>query len=168
MSKLKRPAFVRDGVGVIRLTQGYETIVDIYMLPWVGDKNWLKGRTYPNGDTYAVRYGKDKQIRLHREVLRYHGVDIPEGLVVDHINRNPLDNRFENLRVVTKSENATNSDRSDRVTGVRCHKDGRNKKYEARIRVASNTERVTLGHYLTFEKAREVYLKEVKKLGRIS
>ena len=41
---------------------------------------------------------------LHRFVLNYHG-DKP----VDHINRNGLDNRKQNLRVVSYSENSTNS-----------------------------------------------------------
>lgn len=34
------------------------------------------------------------------------------GLVIDHINRDKLDNRRENLRHVTRSENAKNVDRS--------------------------------------------------------
>ncbi len=34
-----------------------------------------------------------------------------KGLVVDHIDRNPLNNSLVNLRLVTKSENAMNVDR---------------------------------------------------------
>ena len=38
--KLKRHTFVRDGVGVLQLTKGYETIIDLDMLPVLGAYNW--------------------------------------------------------------------------------------------------------------------------------
>lgn len=41
---------------------------------------------------------------VHRLVLS----EVPAGYEVDHINRNKLDNRKENLRVVTKSQNTHN------------------------------------------------------------
>ena len=41
----------------------------------------------------------------------------PKTHVIDHINRDKLDNRRENLRVVSKSENAVNSPRCDNAKG---------------------------------------------------
>ena len=32
----------------------------------------------------------------------------PNGMVVDHVNRNPFDNRLENLRIVTSEQNSRN------------------------------------------------------------
>lgn len=42
-------------------------------------------------------------------------------LEVDHINRNPIDNRAENLRWVTRSENAKNKDYSKNGGANRCY-----------------------------------------------
>lgn len=45
----------------------------------------------------------EKQIQLHRYIT-----NCPNNLVVDHINRNTLDNRQENLRCITQNENNQN------------------------------------------------------------
>lgn len=74
---------------------------------------------------------------------------IPEGLVIDHINRDPSDNRIENLRVVTQALNLTN-------VGVRPHcrsgekyisKDVRTGRFVVRIK------RKSYGTYGTLEEA---------------
>jgi hypothetical protein len=66
----------------------------------------------PNGTPYARRiikvHGKCKSLWLHRLILELAGVPIPEGMEPDHINRDTLDNRLENLRVVTHQENISN------------------------------------------------------------
>jgi hypothetical protein len=62
--------------------------------------------------TIQLPNGKQKTILLHRFIL-----DAPEGLVVDHKNGNSLDNRRENLRLATVSQNAMNRQRIRNVTG---------------------------------------------------
>ena len=171
MSKVKRSAFVRDGVGVLQLTKGYETIIDLDMLPVLGAYNWYasfrgEGQDYPYAKRMTALSGERKTIWLHREVLRLHGIDVPKGMVTDHINRDPLDNRFENLRVITNAMNARNSDRWDKSRGASYRKDAwRKKKYQARIRIGQ--KQVSLGYYHTEEEAHEAYMKEAKKIGRL-
>ena len=49
-----------------------------------------------------------EQYQLHRLIYTMHYGDIPEGMLIDHINRNRLDNRIENLRCVTPKGNQQN------------------------------------------------------------
>lgn len=46
---------------------------------------------------------------VHRLVYETFFGEIPEGMVIDHINGIRDDNRIENLRCITQSENAMNA-----------------------------------------------------------
>jgi len=75
------------------------------------DKVVAMGKFYESDTGYAVKrgmvHGSHSTIRLHRVIA-----DPPKGLRVDHINGNKLDNRKENLRVVSSAINAWNTDRN--------------------------------------------------------
>ena len=75
---------------------------------------------------------------IHRLAVLYMTGKMPEG-VIDHINRNPADNRWINLRVVTQFENTHNQFRRPEYnsTGyVGVHRWGG--KYRAKIKVRNN------------------------------
>ena len=86
-----------------------------------------------------------KEQLLHRALWEAANGTIPEGMQIDHINGNTLDNRLENLRVVTHQENARNqkrrNDNTSGVTGVSWNK--KKQKWEARI--TDNGKLVFLG-----------------------
>ena len=84
-------------------------------------------------------------------------MNCPIGSVVDHINRNPLDNRKANLRICNQSVNIYNSKLfSTNKSGFRgvyfskeCHK------WVAQICI--NRKNKSLGFYKSPEKAHEIY-----------
>lgn len=70
----------------------------------------IKYKWYVNTCGYASKYKRlgKRQIGtlMHRLIL---GLSPKDGFVVDHINRDILDNRKSNLRICTQSENIKNS-----------------------------------------------------------
>lgn len=68
-----------------------------------------------------------KMYFVHRIVWMAFNGDVGDGLFLDHINGNRQDNRIDNLRVVTKRENAmnrkgANSNSKSGIRGVYFHK----------------------------------------------
>lgn len=74
---------------------------------------------------YAARWDTSfkpkKKIFMHREIL---GLDPISKMVVDHINHNGLDNRRDNIRVCTRSQNQMNRYKG-KNTGYYPRKDGK-------------------------------------------
>lgn len=52
----------------------------------------------------------DNKYYAHRLVWLFMNGTMPDGLI-DHINRNGLDNRYQNLRIANKRENSLNTDK---------------------------------------------------------
>ena len=76
-------------------------------------------------------------------------------LVVDHINNNKLDNRVENLQIVTARENVykTKDKYSSKYKGVTWHKSG--KKWVSRITI--NGKNTYLGYFVNEQEASQAY-----------
>jgi len=98
-------------VKTIPLGDGFYAYVD------AGDYEWLSQWAWHMHNGYAARREKRKLIFMHREIARP-----SKGMVVDHKNRNKLDDTRENLRVCTPQENGRNKGKragaSSRFVGV--------------------------------------------------
>ena len=76
------------------------------------------GSSNTNG-YYVIRFF-GKTTLVHRLIWSIHHGPIPNGLVLDHIDRNIKNNKIENLRVVTPSGNSQNKPVSKHsVTGYK-------------------------------------------------
>lgn len=98
---------------------------------------------------------------LHRFIM-----DCPKDMVVDHINHNKLDNRKENLRVCSESENKFNhkiyKSNTSGYPGVNWHK----KANKWRVRIQVEGKEISLGLYENFEEAVRVRKEaEIKYFG---
>ena len=83
---------------------------------------------------------------------------------IDHVDGNPFNNRFSNLREATRSENARNQNvRSDNLTGFkRVGFDRRRKQYRSRIQI--HGKEVWLGYFDTPEAAHAAYCAAAEKM----
>jgi hypothetical protein len=82
--------------------------------PYRGFSKHGKTAGQPNGQGYLEvktkqLTGKTCVLQVHRIVWELHNGKIPQTMVVDHLNRDVSDNRIENLRLVTRSENSMNA-----------------------------------------------------------
>lgn len=92
-----------------------QTKIDLYMVDEISKYKWRFDR---NGDKHK-RIDNDKIGFLHRYIWTLVNGDIPNGMMIDHKDRDPLNNTIDNLRLATPSQNSQNrSIRSDNKTGV--------------------------------------------------
>jgi len=93
----------------ITLTKGQVSMVDDALYEELNQYKWYASYAKNTNSFYALRavtIGKNKQrmTSMHRVIMGE-----PEGLVVDHIDHDTLNNTIVNLRKCTRKENTYNS-----------------------------------------------------------
>jgi hypothetical protein len=94
-----------SGVREIPLTQGKVALVDEADFERLSAFKWCCAKGYPR--------------RRGGQMARY-VIDVPPGMVPDHINGDPLDNRRCNLRACTPAENVRNRRTRGSLSGFKC------------------------------------------------
>ena len=144
----------------IPLTRGEFAKVDPEDYIWLSQFRWYcnkRGHT-----SYAVRNagvgGERRKVLMHREINM-----TPGHLVCDHINRNGLDNRKQNLRNCTKREN--NLNQGGHRGSVSKYKGVYWKKREGRWAacIKSEGKKKHLGYFESEREAAKAYDRAVRK-----
>ncbi|EBX9481351.1 HNH endonuclease [Salmonella enterica subsp. enterica serovar Abony] len=106
-----------------------------------------------------------RQYQVHRIIWEMHNGEIPNGYFIDHINHNRIDNRIENLRLVTSGGNAKNRSRPNTntsgVTGVHWNK--RLNKWH--VQINHEGKRKHIGLFDSIEKAAEARKDAISAFG---
>lgn len=146
----------------ILLTQGKYALVDDEDYENLAKFKWHAGQY---GKTwYAKRLVWDSKLKKGKITRMHHYVmPLREGLMVDHINGNGLDNRKSNLRLVTKAQNMMNAGRRRNTgkwgVGVAWHK--QNSKWRAYITLSKR--QISLGCFDNPEEAQRARREGEKK-----
>lgn len=115
--------------------------------------------TNADGSGHIQVWYKERLRAIHRLIFLYHYGFLPD--FIDHINRDPSDNRIENLRPISRSYNRINSDIIHGAVPIKgVHRHG--KRYRARIR--KNGKLYCLGIHDTAEAAGAAYDKAREEL----
>ncbi len=163
-----RPLFKRHSHGegafifeetpmLIPLTQGKFAIIDDEDYDAVSSHGWSALKTKSGWRPRATI--NRKVVYLYRFIMR-----ALTGVYVDHINRNPLDNRRANLRFCTHSQNQMNGvshkNSTSQYKGVSWQKGG--KSWRAQIWV--NSKKIHIGCFKNERDAARAYNKKAKEL----
>jgi hypothetical protein len=164
MVKKLRPIRVVGDVAYITLSGGVEAVVDAADADAVRGYNWhckFAPSTSYAATNQKVGHLKYNGLFLHRLIMQP-----DDGFFVDHINGNGLDNRRENLRVVSHSQNMMNSRKpvsnTSGIKGVSWY--AKTKKWKAQI--AASGKKMHIGYYCTKEEAAKAYAEASRRLHK--
>jgi hypothetical protein len=149
----------------IPLTRGKYAIVDPGDFERLSQYKWSASKSGKNW--YALRREWSKKgkrnercVYMHREVI-----EVPKGMVVDHINRKSLDNRKSNLRAATAAQNMWNRSKEKKGKSRSIYKGvgwvGHRKCWRSEIWV--NGKRSYLGYFEGEVEAAKAYDRAAKK-----
>lgn len=109
MVKIREPRPIGDGICELPLGCGRVSLISevdaerAMLCNWHSSTNGRDNTFYVKGRPFRTPKDQGPLVRLHRLLLCF------PLLQVDHINRDGLDNRRSNLRLVTQSQNMANA-----------------------------------------------------------
>ena len=118
-----------------------------------------KAGSFKNTGYWGIQIN-NKKYQAHRLIFLYHHGYLPK--YIDHIDRNKLNNKIENLREITNADNKHNTpqrkDNKIKYKGINWHK--KVKKWVAQIQI--NGKKKHIGYFVSPELAYAAYCEYVK------
>lgn len=145
-------------MALIELTKGAFAIVDDEDAELLSRFSWqLNDRGYAVANVGVGRKHVTIE-RMHRIIMK-----APDGIDVDHISGNRLDNRKQNLRLATRTQNLWNKKKASGTTSIYkgVHWQRQIKRWRAKITV--NRKQLSLGCFLNEVDAAKAYNEAAKK-----
>jgi hypothetical protein len=110
----KREITVIGDIAMVPLTRGFTAKIDACDLDKVSGYNWFA--IVQEHCVYAMRRvsgvnGRGSKISMHRHLM-----DAPDGVQVDHIDLDGLNNRRSNLRFASPAQNSANRRKNSKNT----------------------------------------------------
>lgn len=140
--------------GMIITRKGLPILIDEADRELLEQHTWAITQVGKNGKFYAYAWVGEHRVSMQRFLL---GLEVGDPREGDHINGCTVDNRRDNLRIVTDLQNCWNrafyKNNASGLRGVSFH--ARLNKWQARI--YRDGKRVSLGYYLTAEEASDAY-----------
>lgn len=137
----------------IILTRGKVALVDDTDYEQLSQYSW---RYLSRSPGYAIRdAGPDARpstVLMHRQILQ-----APPGVEVDHRNHNTLDNRRENLRLATRSQQAANQRKRAGMTSRYKGVSWDQKAMKWRVTIETGGRKSTVGWYADETEAARAY-----------
>jgi len=144
----------------IKISKDLETLVSNEDFNEVSQFKWsayqITGTSH-TGKVYYYGYKVGRKIQGKRIWLHNFIMEPSKDMFIDHINGDPLDNRRENLRIVTHRENTLNrgkrsNGKTSQFLGVSLTK---HRNFRAGIKV--NNKNINLGHFKSEIEAAKAY-----------
>jgi len=145
---------------ILKIKIQAEILIDDEDLEKILKHDW---RITGSGKGYAMTRINGKLVPMHRLMI-----DIPFGKIADHINGDTFDNRKENLRIATQSQNRMNCVKqvfskkivTSKFKGV--HKKSPTRNWSAQIHFNKRT--YNIGSFKNEEEAAKAYDLKAKEL----
>lgn len=157
---------------LIQLTKGsFALVSEVDFVHLIEMGSWCT-QVKDNGARYAVRtlnyrhergHWTTRQLKMHDVVaLRVFG-SIPDGLLVDHINHDTLDNTRQNLRLATRAQQQANRRKTKPSKSLHKGVSWDSLKRKWRVRPMVNGKKTDLGYFEDELTAAEAYATFIKR-----